>query len=95
MSSDRLSFACPVCGESVPRNAKACPECGACDKSGWNADAGYDGLGAPGEDFDYESFVAAEFGGKPRTSRKEKLWRLAGVIVLAALAWIVLRGAFL
>ena len=95
MSSDRLSFACPVCGELVPRNAKACPECGACEKSGWGADAGSDGWSAPDEDFDYESFVAAEFGGKPKTSRKEKLWRVAGVIILVALAWIILRGGLL
>jgi len=63
--------------------------------SGWGADPSLDGLNLPDEDFDYESYVAAEFGGKPKTSRKEKLWRLAGVIVLVMLAWIILRGAFL
>jgi hypothetical protein len=95
MSFDRLSFVCPVCGECVPRKAKACPECGACEKSGWSADSSYEGLSLPDEDFDYDRFVAAEFGGKRKTSRKEKLWRLAGVIILVVLAWVVLRGAFL
>ena len=93
MSSDRLSFSCPVCGECVPRNAKACPECGACEKSGWSADSAYDG--APDEDFDYESFVAEEFGGQRKTSGKEKFWWLAGVIILVAFAWLILRGLFL
>jgi zinc-ribbon domain len=94
MSSDRLSFVCPVCGESVPSNAKACPECGACEKSGWSEDAAYDGLSAPEEDFDYDRFVADEFGGRRTMSRKEKFWWLVGVVVLVAFAWLILRGLF-
>jgi hypothetical protein len=56
-------------------------------------DAGYDGL--PDEDFDYDRFVTEEFGGERKTSPKEKLWWLAGVAILAALAWVFLHGAFL
>ena len=95
MKYDRLSFACPVCGELVPRNAKSCPECGACEKSGWSADTAYDGLDLPDEDFDYQSFAAREFGGKAKTSRKELFWRWAAVIVLCVLAWVILHNAFL
>jgi hypothetical protein len=41
---------CPVCGEDVPRNAKACPGCGADERSGWNeAATRYDGLDLPDE----------------------------------------------
>ncbi len=36
---------CPVCGADVSPNAKACPECGACEKSGWSGDTDADGLG--------------------------------------------------
>jgi len=93
VSSQRPPFECPVCGESVPRNAKACPDCGACEKSGWSADSADAGL--PDDDFDYDRFVADEFGGARKTSRKEKFWWLAGVIVLAAFAWLILRGLFL
>ena len=30
---------CPVCGEDVPRGARACPGCGADERSGWNEEA--------------------------------------------------------
>jgi len=94
VSSERPPFECPVCGESVPRNAEACPECGACEKSGWSADAAYDEL--PDVDFDYDRFIADEFGGARETTRKEKLWWLAAVVVVIALGWVVIfRAAFL
>lgn len=44
---------CPVCGEAVPRKARACPGCGADERSGWNEDATlYDGLDLPDEAYD-------------------------------------------
>ena len=36
---------CPHCGARVPRGAKACPECGSDDETGW----------ADGETVEYES----------------------------------------
>jgi len=43
---------CPVCGETVPRGAKACPGCGADGRSGWDEEATrYDGLDLPDEAF--------------------------------------------
>lgn len=39
---------CPVCGESVPPEAAACPGCGADERTGWNEEATrYDGLDLP------------------------------------------------
>jgi hypothetical protein len=43
---------CPVCGASVPKGAKACRECGADERSGWNEDMTiYDGIDIPEDEF--------------------------------------------
>jgi hypothetical protein len=72
----------------------ACRECGADYRSGWREDADdVDGLGIEEEDdFDYDEFVAREFGGgvKPK-GVKVVWWVTAGVLVVAFL-WMVLRG---
>lgn len=75
---------CPVCGEDVPRNARACPECGADHNSGWREDAEtYDGVDLP-EEFDYEEFRHREFGGKsPRPAGISRLWWVTAIVVLA------------
>jgi hypothetical protein len=58
---------CPVCGESVPPNSPACPECGADERAGWNENSAYlDGLDLPDTEEDmeqsYEAFMEREFG---------------------------------
>jgi RNA polymerase subunit RPABC4/transcription elongation factor Spt4 len=53
---------CPNCGAVVPRNARACPGCGADEHTGWSDSAYADQLGIPDEKFDYDEFVQAEFG---------------------------------
>jgi hypothetical protein len=85
---------CPTCGAEVPRQAKACPECGADENTGW-ADGAQQAtaadLGLPDEDFDYEAFTQRAFG--PAQSKPHGLhwiWWLAGIAVLAAIlfAWV-------
>lgn len=41
---------CANCGEPVPRNARACPGCGADERTGWRETSIYDGLDLPEED---------------------------------------------
>lgn len=43
---------CANCGAEIPRNARACPECGADERTGWRENSIYDGLDLPGGDDD-------------------------------------------
>jgi hypothetical protein len=82
---------CPNCGADVPPNAKACPECGSCEETGWSESAATDGLGLPDEEFDYDDFVAREFGeGKPKQRSGFRLWLIVGVLLLAAFLILLL-----
>lgn len=80
---------CPVCGCEVPSRARACPECGADEQTGWSERAGYDALGIPDESFDYEDFVQREFEGRKPRRKLHWLWFAAAVAVIGAfvLAW--------
>ncbi|HWC61569.1 MAG TPA: zinc-ribbon domain-containing protein [Verrucomicrobiae bacterium] len=84
---------CPCCGAEVPPNAKACPECGADENTGWSEETHTAGLDLPDEDFNYEEFVKREFGGgkNPRPPGIHWFWWVVGILVLAALVWGLLR----
>jgi hypothetical protein len=75
---------CPVCGEDVPRNAKACPECGADEESGWKEGAlEADSVGTGSDEFDYERFVDEEFGRSgPEKPAIGWLWWLVALLLL-------------
>ena len=79
---------CPVCGEFVPRRSVACPGCGASRDSGWNEEAAVSGLDLPDDDeFDYNDFVAREFGqGRPKKPDRRRLWTVVGLLLIAAMA---------
>ena len=78
---------CPHCGAKVPSNAKACPECGSDEETGWSEKARYDALDLPDEDFDYAEFTQREFGGaKPIPRGIHWLWWLIALLLLIAAA---------
>lgn len=85
---------CPNCGEWVPRGAVACDECGSCAKSGWSEEAEQDGLDLPSDDFDYDDFVAREFGGehggKPNID-KQAFWKAVALVLLVVMVigWLL------
>jgi hypothetical protein len=73
---------CPNCGAAVPPLAKACPECGSCEKTGWSDAATCETLDLPDEDFDYEEFVKKEFGAKKALPRGISwFWWLVSLLV--------------
>lgn len=80
---------CDNCGAGIPENAAACPECGADEATGWDGYSFED----PDEEFDYDDFVAHEFGqGKTETIPHglHWFWWLVGVglIVALVLMWV-------
>jgi hypothetical protein len=42
---------CANCGAAIPRGAKACPECGADERTGWRENDAYDGVDIEGAGF--------------------------------------------
>lgn len=86
---------CPACGEWVPRGAAACDDCGACAKSGWSGDTHEDGLDLPDDEFNYDDFVAREFGDKPtRIPHVNKFWVWVALILFIILMLCELFKAF-
>jgi len=82
---------CPNCGAEVPRKARACPECGSDDTTGWSEEAHASGLDLPDEDFDYKDFVEREFGEKRPVPRGITWvwWAVAAALaVLLILLWL-------
>jgi predicted nucleic acid-binding Zn ribbon protein len=73
--------ACANCGAAIPRDAKACPECGADEKTGWRETDVYDGLDLPDDAY-------VEDGTQPRRRRKRVnglawyWWALAVALLL-------------
>jgi hypothetical protein len=79
---------CPNCGADVPRQARACPDCGADETTGWSDNTSADGLDLPDESFDYDGFVAREFGASPKPRHLGWVWWLAGLGLVAVLLWL-------
>jgi hypothetical protein len=86
---------CPVCGFDVPKGRRACPNCGADERSGWSEDAHLAELDLPEPNaFDHRGFVRREFGDDAQRHRplipKFWLWAAAIVALLMLFAWVIL-----
>ncbi len=79
---------CPVCGEAVPRGAKACPGCGADERSGWDEDATrYDDLDLPDA-----AFADDDVPPPLRVAGNHKLWiGIAAVLLTVLVLTLILR----
>jgi hypothetical protein len=84
-----LTYICPFCDREV-RVGKPCPGCAKKQKPAtvkakrpWEQDQMYDSLDLPDNDFDYDEFVAREFGHLPHKKIGVKwYWWLLGVVIL-------------
>ena len=94
------TYICPSCGTEA-RVGQACPGCAPVKrrrkrvrkvaKKSWEQDDSADGLDLPDDDFDYDDFVAKEFGGNPhRRTGISWYWWATGVFLLLVWIWIVM-----
>ena len=92
-------FICPGCGAEIRVDSQGCPKCTRipekkAKQKPWEQDADYDGLDLDlpeDDDFDYESFIADEFGSPPKRSKLDWLWWGTAVILIAALLYYFAR----
>lgn len=83
---------CPNCGAEVPFRARACPECGSDEETGWSETARVSGLDLPEEEFDYKEFVKQEFGGAtPKPRRIAWGWWVVAIVVAGILMALAFR----
>jgi hypothetical protein len=83
---------CPNCGAEVPPNAKACPECGSDEKTGWSEKASSGNLNLPDGEFDYDGFVKEEFGtGRAKPRGISWVWWIAALVLAALLLFLFAR----
>jgi predicted nucleic acid-binding Zn ribbon protein len=85
---------CANCGAAIPRGARACPECGADERTGWRETEAsrYDGLELPDGAWADETGAPNRGAGhrRRRVNGIAWYWWCAGValVVLLALAWL-------
>jgi hypothetical protein len=83
---------CPNCGAAVPPGARACPECGSDEQTGWSDEARVGGLDLPDEEFDYEDFAKREFGRNEVVPRGiHWFWWAVALALLAGIALLWFR----
>jgi hypothetical protein len=87
---------CPNCGAELPKKARACPECGSDERTGWSEDAATSGLNLPNEEFNYDEFVEKEFGNKPQVKPHglHWVWWTTGVVLLLGMLYWIFEKFF-
>ena len=103
------TYLCPGCDKEVRVGSRRCPHCNppakrrkrqqsaaSGSRRSWEQDSAQDGLDLPGGDFDYDDFVAREFGGKPhrKTGIKWYWWATAVAVLGLIVVGVVMRGGW-
>ena len=89
--SDEDWFVCAHCGEVLVGDPTNCPRCGADDETGWSPDR-VTGSVDLDDEFDYEEFLAEEFGpGTARSNRSPWVALVVVTMLVALVALLVLR----
>lgn len=83
-NSERPPPECANCGAAIPRSARACPECGADERTGWRETSVYDGLDLPETAWREDDAPAA----RPAARRVNGLpwyWWVVGILLVVLL----------
>jgi hypothetical protein len=102
------TYLCPGCDQEVAVGSRGCPRCNSPHKRRRRSkaaaggtrrrerDHSADGLDLPDDDFDYDAFVAREFGLKPhrRIGIEWYWWVTALILVLVMILGIALLGGW-
>ncbi len=88
-----LRYLCPFC-EAEVAVGKPCPGCSTKaknskpSKKSWEQDSSADGLDLPSGDFDYDDFIACEFGKAPHHKIGIKwYWWILAIAVLSVFVY--------
>jgi hypothetical protein len=73
---------CANCGAAIPRHAKACPECGADEHTGWRETSVYDGMNLPESAYDDATDDAARARPTNRVNGIAWYWWAIGIVVI-------------
>ncbi|PAW63104.1 MAG: hypothetical protein B9S34_14970 [Opitutia bacterium Tous-C1TDCM] len=84
-TSDQAPAECAQCGTALSPRAKACPECGADERTGWRETDPYDGLDLPESAFRDETDETPAPRPVPRVNGLAWYWWLAAALLLALL----------
>lgn len=75
--------ACAHCGAEIQSDATFCRHCGSSDSDGWSDEADVSSFStADNDEYDYDEFIANEFGDGSRHTTTPVLWRFVAVILL-------------
>jgi hypothetical protein len=82
---------CANCGATIPRGAKACPECGADERTGWRETDVYDDLDLPDEVWTDGDRPPVPIAARRRTQGRGVngvpwYWWCVGIALIAVLA---------
>lgn len=75
---------CAQCGAAIPPRARACPECGADERTGWRETDPYDGLDLPESAFRDDGDAPPQRPA-PQVNGLAWYWWLAAALLLALL----------
>lgn len=78
---------CANCGAAIPPRSRACPDCGADERTGWREASVYDGLDLPDEDHENRRPAARRSSAPTGLSW---LWWLTGLILLLTFVGILI-----